>query len=380
MSREPESSPTPEEARAFGRWLDQPGSPAPDGLDEEAAQAVYALRPDLAPAPNVTVDDILAGVVRGPLSNGEAPGESSAADGADIVPFPEPEPAAGPAETSAPRPARLAWAGGIGGAGLALVAAATLLLTVVPSGAPDQAALESSSPASAPPELQKKVPLERQIAAADDVDIDSKKELPASPPPARRRAEREPSVGRLEEAVADAPAGPAPSAVENEERFDIAQRTALVERSVIPEVSAKRKADAVDEIAALADEEAEPAEAAKEGVTEGGSAREDRSVQEAPSWRSGAPAGALATADGALTRANALAASGKPAAGADILSRALTGPGPVAHELALRAAELYLQADDPAAAIEVLQRATTLGAPTPDQAARRATLQARASE
>ena len=50
-----------DQAGSFGRWLDQtPGSPPPADVDPDVVEAIYALRPDLAPAPRLTADDILA--------------------------------------------------------------------------------------------------------------------------------------------------------------------------------------------------------------------------------------------------------------------------------------------------------------------------------
>ena len=43
-----------EQATQLATWLDQPaGAEAPEGLDADVVEAVYALRPDLAPAPRV---------------------------------------------------------------------------------------------------------------------------------------------------------------------------------------------------------------------------------------------------------------------------------------------------------------------------------------
>ncbi len=67
------------EPRLLAEWLDaHPGEPPPEGVDAEVVEAVYALRPDLAPAPRVTIDDILAGVTTGPF----AQARDAAPDGA----------------------------------------------------------------------------------------------------------------------------------------------------------------------------------------------------------------------------------------------------------------------------------------------------------
>jgi len=56
----------------LAHWLDassQGQHPAdPAGLEPDVVEAVYALRPDLAPPPRVSIDDILAGLTEGPLA------------------------------------------------------------------------------------------------------------------------------------------------------------------------------------------------------------------------------------------------------------------------------------------------------------------------
>jgi hypothetical protein len=58
-----------EQSKALAEWLEQnPGSPPPEGVDEEVLQAIYVFRPDLAPPANVSIDDILARVESGPFA------------------------------------------------------------------------------------------------------------------------------------------------------------------------------------------------------------------------------------------------------------------------------------------------------------------------
>ncbi|MCP4807015.1 MAG: hypothetical protein GY913_26795 [Proteobacteria bacterium] len=61
---------TPEkQASLLAEWLEKPpGTAPPEGVDSDALEAIYALRPELAPAPRVSIDDILAGVSEGPFS------------------------------------------------------------------------------------------------------------------------------------------------------------------------------------------------------------------------------------------------------------------------------------------------------------------------
>jgi hypothetical protein len=61
------------QAQALAEWLAAPpGTAPPSGLDPEVIEAVYALRPEMAPAPRVSVEDILADVVSGPVSAPDA--------------------------------------------------------------------------------------------------------------------------------------------------------------------------------------------------------------------------------------------------------------------------------------------------------------------
>lgn len=119
-----------EQAEALARWLEAGGrGDPPEGIDADVLEALWALRPELAPAPRVTVDDILGAVTSGPFS--EAPDDD--AEGAEVVPFPVPTSAPAPItlEDTPPVPARdprrLWVAGGLAGV---LAAAAAALLTL----------------------------------------------------------------------------------------------------------------------------------------------------------------------------------------------------------------------------------------------------------
>lgn len=57
------------QARRLAEWLAAPaGTDPPEDLDPEVLAAVFALRPDLAPAPRVGIDAILASVSTGPFA------------------------------------------------------------------------------------------------------------------------------------------------------------------------------------------------------------------------------------------------------------------------------------------------------------------------
>ena len=67
---------TPEERQAstLADWLEAgPGAPPPEELDLDVIEATYSLRPTMAPAARVSLDDILAGVTAGPFAPHAAP-------------------------------------------------------------------------------------------------------------------------------------------------------------------------------------------------------------------------------------------------------------------------------------------------------------------
>ena len=79
-----------EQAAQLARWLDEhPGSAPPDGVDPDVLEAIYALRPDLAPAPSFSVDDILAGITSGPFAQ---PSAAAADATGELVELPAHEP------------------------------------------------------------------------------------------------------------------------------------------------------------------------------------------------------------------------------------------------------------------------------------------------
>ncbi|MBN2799909.1 MAG: hypothetical protein JXX28_12255 [Deltaproteobacteria bacterium] len=127
------------QADQLARWLEgAPGSQPEDALDQDVLEAIYALRPERAPAARVTVDDILAGVTEGPFA-AAAPSAAASA----------------PAEANGEViPLRRWWPalGGLAAGGLTLgglAAAALVALTVGPAllSAPEaeQAAVRAGS-------------------------------------------------------------------------------------------------------------------------------------------------------------------------------------------------------------------------------------------
>jgi hypothetical protein len=61
---------TPEDqAKTLAAWLEShPGTEPPGDLDAEVVEALYVLRPDLAPPPRVSVDDFFVGLTGGPFA------------------------------------------------------------------------------------------------------------------------------------------------------------------------------------------------------------------------------------------------------------------------------------------------------------------------
>lgn len=57
-----------EQAQALARWLDDDGGTPPHGLDPDVLEAVWALRPSMAPAPRVDLADLLGSIEAGPLA------------------------------------------------------------------------------------------------------------------------------------------------------------------------------------------------------------------------------------------------------------------------------------------------------------------------
>ncbi len=163
-----------QQAELLAAWLAQGGGPVPEGLDADVVEAMLVLRPELAPPPALTLDQVLADVSTGPFApRASALGSEEAA--------------------TVPAPAnRRAWWVGLGG----LVAAALVAIAVLPEpmspadpAAKRDAALAepvvaASSPAPAPPN--------------EPVDLDARKDEAAAPEAERKaRAEAPELVGGL---------------------------------------------------------------------------------------------------------------------------------------------------------------------------------------
>ena len=186
---------TPEERQAstHADWLEAgPGAPPPEELDPEVIEATYALRPSMAPAARVSLDDILAGVTAGPFAPHAAPLPDAAPE---ALPAPANVPDFGGAVAPAPLRRRQSVWGALG----ALAAAALVLVTVMPLQDEVTAPPEAAAPPmlEAPPSAE---PLDRpaqSVMPLGDVaeskeDLDPRRqnsgpmpltEVTASPPP-----------------------------------------------------------------------------------------------------------------------------------------------------------------------------------------------------
>ena len=403
-------------AQGLSRWLDQPpGTDPPDTLEPDVIEAVYALRPDLAPAPRLSADDILASVTSGPLAlsaHSETPEPSDALAKAEVVPFPgAPAPEAEPRpHTEAPRRQRgrfALWIGGTSSAGLALVAAATLLLVIYPpagdlepsaphgaagpteAGQAPHPAAEVMLPAPAPSQptqadradrvaTRRARPANRASAGGPEEDL---YEMGEGDTPARGRQLIPELAGQLgaDDGVAavdltgdedESDPGRASEALGLMQDLEAAAQEAAAQEATAQEATAQEAA--AQEAAA---QEAAAQEAAAQGATAQKSAPDP--MQPAPpsagalaaaraaavaglqapqGWRGGLDAQTIRAIDDVLARAEALEAQGDLSGAAGLLDEAIQPPAAVAQHLAARSAELYLRSTAPAAAAAVARK------------------------
>jgi len=356
-----------ENSQALARWLDQPpGTEPPDDLDADVVEAIHAIRPDLAPAPRVSADEILGLVSAGPL----APSQSE--QGGDVVPFPrapEPEGSADHATPDLPpRWSSLARWGGLSGVGIALAAAATLFMVAVPTLNNPSAPPAQSEAMPAGDELRAAPAAAGDAAptAADEPADEPPAELAeeeAAPPPAPaaeppEAARRRPSPRPVAEPKA---AAPPPS-----DAYEMGG-TPAPNDALIPEL--EETLDADDD--AVADAEAPPA---GRGEADDGASSADLAALKAaavPSdWSATGWQGAVSSADrdrvlAFLAQAEEAASSGDAAQAADLAARAISPPDAAAHAAALAAFRYYLEAGDQAGAISAARRGLAYRSPTP---------------
>lgn len=148
-----------QQAQALARWLESGGDP-PVGMDPDAIEAVYALRPDLAPPPRVSIDDILGDVASGPFAHADPPG-------AQVVPFPVPaslpEPDAAPEPEPVPANDTLGWRRWGGGL-VGVLAAAVAMFVVLDPGPSFEAGDAATTPAAADAPTLQTVSTDKMVA------------------------------------------------------------------------------------------------------------------------------------------------------------------------------------------------------------------------
>jgi len=345
---------------SLAQWLDAPTSDPEGSLDPEVLEAVYALRPDLAPAPRVSADDILASITEGPLAADAPPVPSS---------LPSPE-EAGPTATPAPANRSLASWGGWGGIGLAMAAAATFALVGLPvfqaSGPqPSAPVMEldegpgAAAPAAAPTDDEAPVDTGAQLKE----EARSAEAAPPPPPPSAKPRAR-PAPAPSPRPAPAPPRGPAA-----ERAYDMTQQAPLKEPSLIPELD-----DAEDDaVAAVADPSppqdgyAEPAPApgpdADSPPADAVEAEEARRLDDLratadsvmrppPSWKSGLAANEVQRLEAVFAEAATLS----PMEAGDKVAAEIRKPHALAHHTARLAADYYVRAGNGTAAAGAAMR------------------------
>lgn len=193
-----------DQARRLAEWLEDPALGVPDEVDPDVVEAVLALRPDLAPAATVSLDEILGGVRTGPMAS-----PASVVLPAEAVRLPP------PANVSGAR----WWWGAVGG-----VAAAALVLLVISPAALEQAHVASHKGAPFVEVAPQPAPVSQPAADARAGAVDLGAALEAPPVDALaegdaagvRDKEQQQGPSRL-----DAP--PPPSPAKLEQKRDLAE-------------------------------------------------------------------------------------------------------------------------------------------------------------
>ena len=374
-----------EQAQVLSDWLEKPvGTPAPLGLDPDVLESVYAMQPDRAPAPTLTADDIFADFQALNASLVAGLPEDLASEPAEVAAIPRTQVSAAPA-----------WwrsANRVGGLGVLMATAATLLLVVLPtmqSEAPVASVAEDVATASAPSAALEEIALQRVAPAAE---VAAPKAAPlVAPPPAVASND---GVAIVDE--------------EDGNRYDMA-RGQPVAGSMIPEVAAAAEApmdeaepveSGLDAVAALDDEDqrafdvgdANPNALAVEGLAEKTAeksrpaqakrnSKADAAAPSAPAadvapqpskrnaavpsdltdaWRDRLDAASRASIDQALRIADVEARNGQYLIAANAVRPHVRAPADAGQHMAAKAVEWYLAAGDTGAAVSTAQAGLVL--------------------
>ncbi len=347
-----------DKARDLARFLDTGSSEHAAALDEDVREALFAMRPDLAPAPRTTAEDILATVRRGPLADPVAsatPASARSREGAEVVTFPgaaDDEPSSYesvevtvPTGPPKPAPPRRRWAlvGGASGVGLLLAAAATLLLVSRPTlyGADERAPTASRPAVAAPAE---------EVDADPTAASETRDEIAA----AERRTEGGPEIA----------VGRARPRVDVE---SVASR-GVRPRSVQGEASVEAKSSEVQIPEVTKDAPSEPDPVTPQDLDQlRALARPRDRVPDA--WRSELTVARLAVLDETLAAARAAREAGDPGLAGDLLEPlASRAPARVAQHFAGLAAVDFLAAQQAGRAVAVARQGLAQGtANTPER-------------
>ncbi|MEZ4318180.1 MAG: hypothetical protein R3F61_11775 [Myxococcota bacterium] len=251
-----------QQAELLAAWLEDPIGPPPEGLDVDLVEGIVALRPEVAPAPRVSIDDILAGVTTGPLANPMPAGASLA------VP-PEQAPEAGSSERRRPW-----WIAAVGVGGFGSLVAAAAVVLVIGGTVLSTADLSRSEPLQSVSDAPAARPAARSVdtglSGAKGSNRVAKQAVPRpsprapSPAPRAQDAEAEPDAVALSEDFYDEPLADPSSGDLDASRL----------RSPIPEIP-----EALAKPVARSDEKAKdaPSDAAGSAAPERESVAQDRS-------------------------------------------------------------------------------------------------------
>jgi hypothetical protein len=395
-----------QQAERLASWLEANDLPPP-GLDEDVVEAIYALRPELAPAPRVSVDELLASLNAGPLAS-------------------EPlwEPPATPANDVAP--AQLRWARYLGGGAVGTLAAAAMALLVfgnspqpermMEAPAPEAAAAPAAAPTGVPgaPPAQvaaKQAPIP-EVEPTPAKDVPPAEDLVADAKPTEAGAEVAEAL-KAEEALGGALADAKPTQTAE----PAATTDAVVMGDAMDDADLGNTATGAEPLTASAPTEAERREAPKkepiaeaqeeaEGHAEVTAARsggagaksaradapaspapagpsaeqrdEEKAKKPTPSWGAGMEEAAVAEVQAALDKASARARKADYRGAISTLEPFIRAPARAGMYAAARAAEYALSANDPAKAVSLCDRGLRLSAGSTPERAELAALKAKA--
>jgi len=160
MSHDEPTLPEKRQAQVLADWLEgrPPAGEIPEDLDPDVIEAVLALRPELAPEPELSVDDILSGVQSGPLAAQASAGPHAPQD-QQAPPQDRPDPVVAPPPTPQPAntpnkrwvPWAMAGLGSLAAAAVVLIAVSVSLISTLAPVDDPVAAMESEPHADLDP-------------------------------------------------------------------------------------------------------------------------------------------------------------------------------------------------------------------------------------